>query len=319
MIALFSDSFATAFFPAAFIITAVLTFIILKVLMDKLPTDIGRAFAVNAEKAKGKPRGSGVIFIPVYCVCCLLFSAFSLEYLIYLVLLIAVMLTGFLDDASRNPWSDYKKGLLDLLIAVGISVNYALNNSCEITFKIIGNITGSDISVTIPTVVYVILGTILVWMAINVVNCTDGVDGLCTSLSIIALFPFILLTNDPDFQNCGFLFIASLAAYLWFNAGPSQMLMGDAGSRPIGVFFAIAAMKSGDPFLFIPVCLIFIIDGGMGLVKIFLLRFFKIKIFANVRFPLHDHLRKNKGWSDTQTVIRFCILQLFISFLILYL
>jgi phospho-N-acetylmuramoyl-pentapeptide-transferase len=95
--------------------------------------------------------------------------------------------------------------------------------------------------------------------------------------------------------------------------------MGDAGSRTIGVFLAIAAMKCGDPFLFLPICIVFIVDGGIGLVKIFLKRFLKISILKNTRTPLHDEARKVKDWSDTQTVIRFCIIQLLICALVVML
>ena len=49
--------------------------------------------------------------------------------------------------------------------------------------------------------------------------------------------------------------------------------------------------------------------GGTGLVKVALLRYLKVGIFRNVRFPLHDHCRKNLGWSDTQVLVRFMILQ----------
>ena len=59
------------------------------------------------------------------------------------------------------------------------------------------------------------------------------------------------------------------------------------------------------------------VNGGMGLLKVFLLRFFKIKIFENVRFPLHDHMRKNRGWSPTQVLIKFMILQLLITVAVL--
>ena len=55
---------------------------------------------------------------------------------------------------------------------------------------------------------------------------------------------------------------------------------------------------------------VIIVDGGIGLVKIFLLRFFKISILKNTRTPLHDHVRKEKDWSDTQVVARFCIIQM---------
>lgn len=54
--------------------------------------------------------------------------------------------------------------------------------------------------------------------------------------------------------------------------------MGDAGSRALGFFIAVLAMKSGHPLIYILLALVLIIDGGLGLVKIFLLRFLKIHV-----------------------------------------
>ena len=114
------------------------------------------------------------------------------------------------------------------------------------------------------------------------------------------------------------IFTVCLLAYLWFNASPSRLLMGDAGSRAIGFFMAVAILKTGSPFLFIPAAIVLIVDGGLGLIKVFLLRFFKIKILAGTRTPIHDHMRKNKGWSDTQVVFRFAIIQIIISLALLF-
>ena len=94
--------------------------------------------------------------------------------------------------------------------------------------------------------------------------------------------------------------------------------MGDAGSRAIGFFMAVISLKTGSPLLFIPAAIVIIIDGGLGLIKVFLLRFFKIKILANTRTPIHDHMRKSKGWSDTQVVFRFSIVQIVISLALLF-
>ena len=69
-------------------------------------------------------------------------------------------------------------------------------------------------------------------------------------------------------------------------------------------------MKTGHPFSYILLALVLIIDGGMGLVKVALKRFLKISILVNTRTPLHDHARKNKGWSDTQVVFRYIIFQI---------
>ena len=72
-------------------------------------------------------------------------------------------------------------------------------------------------------------------------------------------------------------------------------------------------MISGNPFIVLATSSIILINGGMGLLKVFLLRFFKIKIFETIRFPLHDHMRKNRGWSPTQVLLKFMILQLLIT------
>lgn len=321
MVTLLFDKLPPFYTAAVSVLAFVLTFILSDKLKAKLPVDKGRAFAVNAEKAKGKARGAGIIFVTVFCVLAFLFAPFDVEYAVYLVFLFFAMMTGFLDDASTKSWSDYKKGALDLLISIGCAITFAAHNSTVIDFRLLSSLIGKNLSLELPYVVYVILATILIWMSINVINCTDGVDGLCTSLSIICMFTFMLITAEPDFVMYEVLFMFAMAGYLWFNASPSIMLMGDAGSRTIGVFMAIAAMKCGDPLLFIPICIVFILDGGLGLVKIFLLRFFKISILKNTRTPLHDHFRKNrpedKQWKDTHVVHRFCIIQFIICMAVL--
>jgi phospho-N-acetylmuramoyl-pentapeptide-transferase len=71
--------------------------------------------------------------------------------------------------------------------------------------------------------------------------------------------------------------------------------------------------------LYIPVAIVLILDGGLGLVKVALLRFLKIRILKNTRTPLHDHTRKNMEWSGSQTVVRFAIIQIMVSVATLYL
>ncbi len=124
--------------------------------------------------------------------------------------------------------------------------------------------------------------------------------------------------TDSDFSYTILLFIVCILGYLWYNATPSRMLMGDAGSRAMGIFISIAILKTHSPLLYIPVAFVLIMDGGLGLLKVALLRFFKIKIFANTRLPLHDHVRKALKWSNTQTVFRFSIIQIIISMAVIY-
>ena len=108
-----------------------------------------------------------------------------------------------------------------------------------------------------------------------------------------------------------------LLGYLWHNAAPSAVLMGDAGSRPIGFLMGMLVLASGNPFLIFVVSGVILLNGATGLLKLFLLRFFKIGIFKKVRYPLHDHVRHEKGWSNTQVLVRFVLLQIVLTPLLL--
>ena len=267
------------------------TFYILNNYRDRLPKDQGREYAVNGAKSAGKPRGAGLVFIIIFIVSAFVCAPMSLEMVIYLVLLFAAMMTGYLDDSARVPWGELKKGLLDAAIALLTAGTYLYFNGSGIDFAILGT------HVTLPPVLFGLLTIVLVWVSINVTNCADGVDGLSASLASVTLISFYLvfkLVHPDNFAIQIILFVAVLAAYLWFNATPSLLMMGDAGSRAMGFFIAVAALKSGDPFIYILLAIVLILDGGLGLVKVSLLRFLKIKILVNTRTPLHDHVRQNK-------------------------
>lgn len=296
----------------AFLVTCIL----LELLQNVLPRDGGRAFAVNGGLSQGKPRGAGIVFILVFVVSAILFSPINREIIIYLIMLIAAMMSGYLDDSSKAPWGEYKKGLIDLIIAFVCAFTYVNFNSSKLTIML----TGQEF--VLPAWLYVILAMILIWASINVTNCSDGVDGLSGSLSICTLITFYVIyiskIGDAGFGQFILLMVICLLGYLWFNASPSKLLMGDAGSRAIGLFLAVVALKTGSALLFIPCAIVLIIDGGLGLIKVALLRFLKIRILKNTRTPIHDHVRKNKGWSDTQTVFRFIIIQIVVSFILIF-
>ncbi|WP_418842833.1 phospho-N-acetylmuramoyl-pentapeptide-transferase [Ruminococcus sp.] len=287
-----------------------IAFFSLKFFKRILPKDQGRAFAVNGALSEGKPRGAGIIFVTSFTLCTALFYPLDIENIIYLVLVYAAMLSGYFDDAAETPWGNLKKGLIDLVISLGIAFTYYFYNGSQVKLYI------TDSTFTIPTPLFIILAGVLVWTAINVTNCTDGVDGLCGSLVMTVLLPlaFMVTKSGAADMLLPMIMFVTLAAYLWFNCSPSQMLMGDAGSRALGVFLAVMFLKTAAPFAFIPMAIVIILDGGLGLLKLSFRRFLKIKNFMEgIRTPLHDHARKNKGWSDTQVVIRFTILQIIVN------
>ncbi len=157
----------------------------------------------------------------------------------------------------------------------------------------------------------------------------DGLSGSLTSLSLLYLgailyaivghvdiAKYLLVPHYPDGADWGmmaFVMVGCLAGYLWHNANPSAVLMGDAGSRPLGFLLGMLVLATGNPFLIAIVAFMVLVDGATGLLKVALLRFFKIGIFKNVRYPLHDHVRKELGWSNTQVLLRFMLLQTVIT------
>lgn len=313
--ALFSGFFVTLFFMPKF--------------YSVLPKDRGREFTVNPEAAVGKPTSAGFIFISFFCLMVFIFIRPSLTQILILFLTWCVMLTGYLDDRSQKPWGEYLKGGLDFflslctaLILFFVYFKGGINYWLPITSKII----------SVHPAVFFVISTVILWVSINTTNCTDGVDGLSGTLILIALFSlgcifyfifghvkvasYLLVPYIADGAKWGviiFLLGGVLMGYLWHNAYPSKALMGDAGSRALGYFVGVLVLISGNPFLLLMTSGMILINGGTGLFKVALLRFFHIRTFRSIRFPLHDHMRKNLQWSPTQVLLRFIILQILIT------
>ena len=283
---------------------------------EYLPKDAGREYAHDGKLSAGKPRGAGIIFVLAFVAAAFLFAPLKPEIVIYLLLIVVCMITGFLDDASKMPWGEYRKGFLDLCVAALTAMTFLRYNSNTIQLALF------HMQFTIPKVVFALLIVVLVWVSVNVTNCSDGVDGLSGTLTIISIMTIYLvdrlLGTGEDFSFLILLFSVCILGYLWYNATPSRLMMGDAGSRAMGLFISIAILKTGSPLLYIPIAMVLILDGGLGLVKVSLIRFFKIHILNHVRTPLHDHVRKVWGWSNTQTVYRFAIIQIILAVAVVY-
>ncbi len=284
----------------------------LKLFKSKLPVDGGRDFAFNGKLSAGKQRGAGIVFICVFILASLLFVEITLENVLYYVMVFFAMLSGYLDDKSEKPWGEYKKGAIDLIICLLTSAAFVWQNSGN-HFLDIG-----FYEIKVHWAVFLVISTVFLWMMINATNCSDGIDGFCGSLSVNSIIfiavAYKLLGKTNDMSSLAVIMVFAIMAYLWFNAEPSTMMMGDAGSRAIGLFLGIMLLKSGNILLAIPLCFVLLLDGLIGIFKVSVTRFLKIKVLKNIRTPLHDHFRKNMGWSNSQTIYRLNIVQGVISF-----
>lgn len=297
-----------------------------------LPCDRGKPYAVGGEHAKGKPTGAGLLFVSIYLLVLLLVVPFDVKYLLVMGCVLLAMLFGYFDDRAVHPWSEYTKGFIDFALSLVSAAALWLFQFREAplwlpltkTFFYIGPVP------------FIVSATALIWLVTNAVNCSDGIDGLSGTLSILALISlgvllafvvghavfaeYFLLPHYPDgarWAIMAFAMVGSLFGYLWHNAYPSSLLMGDAGSRAVGLLIGILVMATGNPFVILTVASVVLVNGGTGLIKVALLRFFRIGIFHDVRFPLHDHFRHKWGWSNTQVLLRFAISQALLTIILL--
>ena len=298
------------------------TFWLLPKYWHLLPRDQGRAHAVDADKSFGKPMAAGILFVPIFAIVALLVVPLQWPYIVVVGCMLAAMLVGYLDDRKRGGWSEYALGACDLVVSVIAAIAVCRFATFEVWLPFLKT------PIPIEPWLFIVGGSVLIWVTINSTNATDGVDGLSGSLSAMALVSlgailygivghreisaYLLVPHYPEgpaWSMLAFAMIGCLASYLWYNCNPSLVLMGDAGSRPIGLLLGVLVLASGNPFLVLVVATVVLVNGGTGLLKVALLRFFRIPIFRSVRYPLHDHVRKSLGWSGTQVLVRFMLLQ----------
>ncbi|MEX2326727.1 MAG: hypothetical protein WD558_03260, partial [Pseudomonadales bacterium] len=301
---------------------ALLTWWLLPQFWHLLPTDRGREFAVDADKSIGKPVSAGILFIPLFSIISLLVVPFDWMFLEILLCVLFAMMVGYWDDHAPGGWSEYRLGAYDLVIATLAAVII-----CQWEPFVIWLPLYKD-AIEIGPALFVLGATPLIWLSINATNCTDGVDGLSASLSAMSILflggilyvivghadiaGYLLIPHyeqGADWAIMAFVMVGCLTGYLWHNSYPSAVLMGDSGSRPIGLMLGVLVLACGNPFLILVVAFVVLVNGATGLFKVALLRFFKIGIFKQIRYPLHDHVRHNMGWSNTQVLVRFMLLQ----------
>lgn len=325
--------FNSFFFLAGigFAACALVTWMALPKLWARLPTDRGRAFAVNAELSVGKPVSAGLIFISIFCLAAVLFVPLTSRALLTVPFVLAAMVVGYLDD-RRGGFSEYQLAVMDAAIAVGAAMVIYGMQPATLWLPLWKE------PIVISPWLATPLATGVIWLAINATNCSDGVDAVSGSLTGTAIMLlggllYAVIGNElvaghlavpfnregASWAIMAFLMVGCIAGYLWYNAPPSLVLMGDAGSRPIGLMIGMLVVATNNPLFLVLVGSMLLLNGATGLMKVALMRFFGLKILSGVRFPLHDHCRKELGWSNSQVLVRFMLVHLGVSALLVIL
>ncbi len=139
----------------------------------------------------------------------------------------------------------------------------------------------------------------------NAVNLTDGVDGLCAGLMVIALVPFVLFAMLEGVPNVAFLLLLvvfALLGYLVYNLHPARIFMGDTGSLALGGLIAAAAMVLKQELLLIVIGFVFVAEVLSVIIQVTHFKRTKKRIFLMA--PLHHHFEKS-GWDENKVVRNF--------------
>jgi len=143
----------------------------------------------------------------------------------------------------------------------------------------------------------------------NGVNLTDGLDTLAAGLAAIAFVAYGVIAygqGQVGVVTFCFTMVGSLLGFLWFNAHPAQVFMGDTGSLAIGASLATAAFMTGQWLLLPVVGFVFVIELLSVIIQV---SYFKLsggkRVFRMT--PIHHHFEKI-GWSETQVTMRFWII-----------
>jgi phospho-N-acetylmuramoyl-pentapeptide-transferase len=167
---------------------------------------------------------------------------------------------------------------------------------------------------------YVLVFVIIAGSA-NAVNLTDGLDGLAAGTSIVALFTLTAMAvtiyirqTDPitghripnrlDAAYIGAAMVGAAIGFLWFNAFPAEVFMGDTGAMALGGAIGAMAIFLQVPLLLLLVGGVFVIEALSVMLQVISFRWWGKRIFLMA--PIHHHFEM-KAWSETKVMVRFWI------------
>ncbi len=193
-------------------------------------------------------------------------------------------------------------------LALYLPAPYGLANSGRVIVPFYGAI---DIGLGyIPVAVFVIIATS------NAVNITDGLDGLAAWLLVIAfsaygVISFIAFPRLINLSTFSFTLVGACAAFLWFNAHPAQVFMGDTGSLALGAVLGVVALQSQYWLLLPLIGIVFVAETASSALQTLWFKWTRRRYGQGRRLfrmaPLHHHFEQG-GWSETQTQQRFVLI-----------
>jgi len=271
---------------------------------------------------QGTPTMGGLMILFAATIAFLPVTHFTLQGLTVLFTTLACGAVGFLDDFIKltHRRSLGLAGRWKLLMLAGVTVVLGLvTHHLEIAHSVFIPIVNVNLPLSYawyPFIFLVIAGTA------NGTNLADGIDGLAAGTAIIAIFTFTAINvvsfvrsgADPAHRNLTDLDLAIIGAalvgaaigFLWYNAFPAEVIMGDTGSMAFGGALASLAImtRRHTELLLLLIGGIFVIEALSVMIQVFAFKYLGRRVFLMA--PIHHHFEM-KAWSETKIMVRFWI------------
>ena len=274
------------------------------------------------QKKEGTPTMGGIIFIfPVLITLFLLYLRGSIELnhnlTIVLLVFISYAVLGFIDDWLKVRYHN-NQGLR-------ISTKFLLQMVIALVFFYIFMKYGGEpvIDITSLNIVFPMgwtFGLFILFLLVgssNAVNITDGLDGLCGGLSMIAFIALGIISWNTTWMEgyqevaifC-FVLVGALLGFLLFNTHPARVFMGDLGSLSLGATMAAICIVTRHELSLAVIGGVFVVETLSSMIQIIAIRKFHRKVFKIA--PLHHHFEQ-LGWRETDIVKVFYVVGLLLA------
>jgi phospho-N-acetylmuramoyl-pentapeptide-transferase len=261
------------------------------------------------EKA-GTPTMGGLLIFTAVAIPYLVLSDRETSSLAVFGVAIGCALIGFMDDylkitrrRSLGLSARYKL-LMQLALALGLW--YVARHSVGLESSLELHI--SHASLDIPDVVYPLVIFLVIAGSSNAVNLTDGLDGLAAGCCAIVLLAYtaitFITTGEHDLSLLAACLVGGCIGFLWFNAFPASIFMGDTGSLGLGGAIGAMAVMTQTEILLIITGGIFVIEALSVALQVFAFKTFRRRVLLMA--PVHHHFEL-MAWSETKIMLRFWI------------
>ncbi len=257
----------------------------------------------------GTPTMGGLIIFAAIAVPYLVLSDRDTESLTVFGVAIASAGLGFADDyikiVKRRSLGLSARWKLTMQIALAVVLWWVAIEQVGLDPRL--QVRFFDADLYLGPTVYMLLSFLVLAGTSNGVNLTDGLDGLaagCCAIVFLAYLAITITTGQEDLALLSACFVGASVGFLWFNAFPAQIFMGDTGSLGLGGAIGALAIMTQTEALLIILGGIFVLEALSVAIQVFAFKSFRRRVFLMA--PLHHHFEM-LAWSETKIMLRFWI------------